>query len=45
MKFDNENDLKVYQDAKEHRDYQVATKEQTAGKSKANTIIHVLYQY
>ena len=32
MKFDNENDLKVYQDAKGHRDYLEATAEQTAGE-------------
>ena len=32
MKFDNENDLKVYMDAKGHRDYLAATTEQTAGE-------------
>ena len=31
MKFDNEADLKVYQDASPHREYQAATAEQTAG--------------
>ncbi|PAV17002.1 hypothetical protein PNOK_0706600 [Pyrrhoderma noxium] len=32
MKFDGEADLKVYQDAAPHREYQVATAEQTADK-------------
>ncbi|KAH8114347.1 hypothetical protein DFH11DRAFT_1877657 [Phellopilus nigrolimitatus] len=32
MKFDNEDDLKVYVDATPHKDYQRATAEQTADK-------------
>ena len=43
MKFDGETDLKVYQDAAPHREYQVATAEQTAGSYNLLDLITIHY--
>lgn len=41
LKFDNEKDLQTYVDAKPHKDYQLATAEQTAGTIIQKLIIDV----